>query len=80
MRSLTTEEANEEERHYRDVILQIKQGRKKIYVLNKKVIDKVQNIFENLEINKKDFYWEITNNNKPFPKKKGRPKKEVEYE
>ena len=77
MRNLTAEDLNEEERHYRDVVLQIKQGRKKIYVLNRKVIDKVQSMFENLEITKKDFYWEITNNNKSFPKKKGRPKKEV---
>lgn len=75
MRKLFANDLDEEERHYNDVVLQIKQGVKKIYVYNKNIIDKVQEEFKNLEIIKKDFYWEITNNNKPFPKKKGRPKK-----
>ena len=71
------EQYDEEERHYRDVVLQIKHGIRKIYVYNKKIIDRVQSEFENIEIKKKEFYWEITNSNNPFPKEKGRPKKET---
>ena len=75
MRNLTAEDLNEEERHYRDVVLQIRQGIHKIYVYNKKIIDRIEKQFKNIEIKKKDFYWEVENNNEPFPKKKGRPKK-----
>lgn len=69
------EQYDSEERYYRDVILQIKQGKRKIYVYNKEILNKIQEQFENIEVKKKDFYWEITNNNEPFPKKKGRPRK-----
>ena len=69
------EQYDSEERYYRDVILQIKQGKKIIYVYNKEILNKIQEQFENIDVKKKDFYWEITNNNEPFPKKIGRPRK-----
>ena len=75
MENEAVEQYDSEERYYRDVILQIKQGKKKIYVYNKSIVDRVQTEFEKIEIKKKDFYWEITNNNEPFPMKKGRPRK-----
>ena len=66
-----------EERCYKDAVSDIKRGTRKIYVYNKNILNKIQKEFDNIEVKKKDFYWEIINNNEPFPKKKDRHKKGV---
>lgn len=51
---------DEEEMMFRDVINQLtKEKTTTAYVYNKNIIEKLKESIPNLEIKKKDFYWEI---------------------
>lgn len=53
---------NDEDKFYRDVIIQIKSGKSRIYIYNKKILDRVQKKYPNIPIKRRDFYWEVINN------------------
>lgn len=68
---------NDEERFYRDAIIQIKAKKPRIYIYNKKIMERIQSEFPNLKIVRRDFYWEVINDvTKTYIRKKGRPRKE----
>ena len=57
---------DDEDRYYRDVILQLKENKMRIYIYNKKIVDRIENEFPDLIIKKRDFYWEVINNDSNF--------------
>lgn len=68
---------NDEDRFYRDAVLQIKHKKPRVYIYNKKIMERIQKEFPDLQIVKRDFYWEVINNvTKTYIRKKGRPTKE----
>lgn len=67
---------DEEDRFYRDAIIQIKNKKPRIYIYNRKIVEKIQEDFPDLKIIKREFYWEVINNvSKNYTRKKGRPTK-----
>lgn len=56
-----TERLDNEESFFSDVILQLRQGIPKVYVYNKNIINNLICMFPDINIQKKDFYWEVIN-------------------
>ena len=52
---------DDEDKFYRDVTYQIKEGKPRIYIYNKKIVDRIQEEYPDLTIKKTDFYWEVFN-------------------
>lgn len=52
---------DDEDKFYRDVLIQIKQGVHVIYIYNKNIVQKIKEEFPDLTIKKRDFYWEVIN-------------------
>lgn len=58
-------EFNEEENAYRDVINQMMNSKTTTaYVYNKNIADRLKKEMSNLEVTKKDFYWEVKRKDK----------------
>ena len=51
---------NDELECYKQTIKEIKKG-KKSYVYNEKILELIKQEYPNIEIKKKDFYWEVKN-------------------
>lgn len=67
---------DEQDRFYRDVITLIKRGTPKIYIYNKNIYKKIQEEYPCLKIVRKEFYWEVINDDaRYYSRKKGRPRK-----
>ena len=52
---------DDEDRFYRDVVNQIKIGKKRIYIYNRKIVERIQFEYHDITIKKRDFYWEVIN-------------------
>ena len=52
---------DDEDRFYRDVTYQIKEGKSRIYIYNKSITERIQEEYPDLIIKKRDFYWEVFN-------------------
>ena len=68
-------EFDNEEKYYNDVIKDICSGVYSIYVYNENIVNKLLKKFPEIMIEKRDFYWVITNNIKPIKRGRGRPRK-----
>jgi hypothetical protein len=70
---------NTEERFLSDAILDLQRGLT-TYVYKERYLDRLKQIFDDLDIKKCDFYWSVRNKERKASRVKlgrGRPKKEV---
>ena len=59
----------------KDAVLDLKHG-ETTYIYNQKILNKVIELFNDLEVVKKEFYWKVKSKSKQ-KLKRGRPRKEV---
>ena len=53
---------DDEDKFYRDVTYQIKEGKRVIYIYNKVIMERIKEEYPDLPIKRRDFYWEVINN------------------
>lgn len=64
-----------EEQFLSDAILDLQQGQT-TYIYKQKILDKLKQIFNDLEITKEEFYWKVRNIEvERLKPKRGRPRK-----
>ena len=52
---------DDEDKFFRDVVAQMKLGKSRIYIYNKKVLERVEKKYPGITIKRRDFYWEVIN-------------------
>ena len=52
---------DDEDKFYRDVVIQIRAGKRVIYIYNRKIMERIQEEYPDITIKKRDFYWEVIN-------------------
>lgn len=53
---------DDEDKFYRDVVIQIKEGKRVIYIYNRAIMERIQEEYPDITIKRREFYWEVINN------------------
>lgn len=57
---------DDEDKFYRDVTYQIKEGKRRIYIYNKYIMERIKKEYPDLPIKEREFYWEVFNEKKKY--------------
>ena len=52
---------DDEDRFYRDIKNQIKERKRRMYIYNKKIYERIKEEYPHLRYEERDFYWEVIN-------------------